>query len=128
MFSLRFGPMTTKTSEPTSDDPRLLRLDSRDNVLCVAQPLSAGDEIAVAGRSIVIAEPLTYGAKLASQPIPAETPVVKSGVPIGIATRDIQPGELAHVHNVRGDYLPTYGHATQATYFGRTDAAPKPSE
>jgi hypothetical protein len=39
--------------------------------------------------------------KIALRAIPANTPVIKYGVPIGIATRDIQPGEWVHLHNCR---------------------------
>ena len=29
-------------------------------------------------------------------------------MPIGSATRDIEPGEHVHLHNMKSDYLPTY--------------------
>jgi hypothetical protein len=34
--------------------------------------------------------------------------VIKYGVSIGSATRDIELGELVHLHNMKSDYLPTY--------------------
>jgi altronate dehydratase len=48
------------------------------------------------------------GHKLALAPVAAGEKVVKYGSPIGSATRDIQPGEYVHLHNLRSDYLPTY--------------------
>ncbi|MCB1126322.1 MAG: UxaA family hydrolase [Verrucomicrobiae bacterium] len=116
--------MTSSLEDTHPDvDPRLIRLDPRDNVLCVARPLAAGDSVLMAGRPVRIGEQLPHGAKLASQAIAAGAPVRKYGQPIGVATRDIAPGELVHVHNLRSDYLPTYLHTTQDDYF-RHPAAP----
>ena len=34
--------------------------------------------------------------------------VTKYGAPIGVATKDIAPGDSMHIHNVTSDYIPTY--------------------
>ena len=34
--------------------------------------------------------------------------IFKYGAPIGVATRDIEPGEYVHTHNMTSDYLPTF--------------------
>ena len=43
------------------------------------------------------------GHKYALRPIPAGAPVVKYGLPIGHAIRDIAPGEHVHTHNLKTD-------------------------
>ena len=42
------------------------------------------------------------GYKFALHTINRDTAVIKYGEPIGLATADIQEGELVHVHNVEG--------------------------
>ena len=34
--------------------------------------------------------------------------IVKYGMPIGVATEAIAPGEHVHVHNIKSNYTPTY--------------------
>ena len=43
------------------------------------------------------------GHKLALRPLAAGEQVIKYGIAIGRATRDIQAGEHDHVHNVKGE-------------------------
>lgn len=52
--------------------------------------------------------PLGLGHKIALRRIEAGEKVVKYGAPIGSATRRIEPGEHAHLHNLKSDYLPTW--------------------
>lgn len=98
-------------------DARLLRLDPRDNVLCVARALSAGTVLSVEGHALTLSRDFAHGDKLACRPITAGTPVLKYGQPIGTATQDIPRGEWVHLHNVKSNYLPTYQHGTQARFF-----------
>ena len=48
---------------------------------------------------------IPLGHKIALRPIAAGEKIVRFGVPVGIATADIAPGRLVHVHNVRSQYL-----------------------
>lgn len=100
-----------------STDPRLLRLDPRDNVLCVARKLPAGTVLQFEGRTVTLARDFAHGDKLAGCPIATGTPVLKYGQPIGTATQDIGCGEWVHVHNLKSNYLPTYLHQTQDRFF-----------
>jgi altronate hydrolase len=50
---------------------------------------------------LALREPVGFGHKVARRAIARGDPVVKYGVPIGIATQDIHPGEHVHVHNCR---------------------------
>jgi hypothetical protein len=51
---------------------------------------------------------IPLGFKIASCNIATNESIVKYGVSIGSATRDIVRGELVHLHNMKSDYLPTY--------------------
>lgn len=103
----------------SSNDPRLLRLHARDNVLTVIAPLGFGDRITVGSAAITVSAALAIGHKVATEPIAAGAKIVKYGAPIGSATRDIAAGEHVHTHNVRSDYLPTFLREDQAQYFAQ---------
>jgi len=93
---------------PTRNDPRLLLLDDRDNVLVVRARIRAGEAIDVEGARIVISGELPLGHKLARRAIAPGEKIVKYGAPIGSATAALRAGDHAHVHNVKSDYTPTY--------------------
>ena len=92
---------------PTTD-PRLLRLASEDNVCAVTKTIEAGERLQIEGRIVQVAVGIPVGHKIAVASVSAGLPVVKYGLPIGSATRDIQPGDYVHTHNLKSDYLPTY--------------------
>lgn len=89
-------------------DPRLLQLAPEDNVAAATATLAAGESILIAGRRVVLGQAIPTGHKVAIAPIRVGEKVRKYGAPIGSATRDIEPGEYVHTHNVKSDYLPTY--------------------
>ncbi len=92
-----------------TDDPRLILLDPRDNVLVVRSRLRAGDALDLGGGASSVADkdvPLAH--KLARRAIAAGEKILKYGAPIGVATADIPAGAHVHVHNLRSDYTPTY--------------------
>lgn len=60
-----------------------------------------GSSIDVEGNRIVFRDDVEYGHKFAVRKIPAGEPVIKFAETIGIAKRDIDVGEHAHVHNVQ---------------------------
>lgn len=78
-----------------------IQIHPRDQVAVALQPLSFGDECAVNGRRVRLAQDIPMGHKFALESIRQGMPVVKYGCPIGIAKTDIAPGEHVHVHNVR---------------------------
>jgi len=85
-----------------------IRLSPLDNVVVLARGVPAGTTIEVEGRPLGVSVPLALGHKLAFRPIAAGEKILKYGVAIGSATRDIAPGEHVHLHNMQSDYLPTY--------------------
>ncbi len=90
-----------------SIDPRLLQLAPEDNVAAAKTTIPAGDSILIADRQVVLGQAIPTGHKVAIARIAAGEKVRKYGAPIGSATRDIEPGEYVHTHNVKSDYLPT---------------------
>jgi SAF domain len=90
------------------NDPKLLLLDSADNVLVAIQTLEAGDVLTVGGQRVTVPLRLSLGHKLAARDIRAGEKIFKYRVPIGSATQDIAVGEHVHLHNMKSDYLQTY--------------------
>ena len=84
-----------------------LHIAEQDNVM-VALRLIAGGTVV---DGVTVASDVPPGHKIATRPIPAGQIVLKYGYPIGVATRDISPGEHVHSHNLtstlRDDFDPS---------------------
>ncbi len=74
-----------------------------DNVLVATRDLAVGTELNGATPGLRVQHSVPMGHKVASRLIPAGTPVLRYGQPIGIAAQDIEAGQHVHVHNVRLD-------------------------
>jgi len=98
-------------------DQRLLRLDSRDNVLTVRSVIAAGESFCVAGRRVTAVERLAVGHKVAACDVPLGGKIIKYGASIGSASCGIAAGDHVHTHNLHSDYFPTYLRENQARYF-----------
>ena len=83
-----------------------LMLSPKDNVATSILEAAPGVEVRVRlGKEVRLVkalEKIPFGFKIAVARIPRGTSVFKYGEPIGIASRDIEPGQLVHVHNVEG--------------------------
>ncbi len=88
-------------------DPRLILLDEDDNIVAVARPIKAGENVLIDGAIHALDAEVGLGFKLARRAIAADEPIVKHGARIGIATTAIAAGALVHTHNVRSAYLPS---------------------
>ena len=95
-------------NEPKPAASSILRLNPEDNVGVVTGEVAAGERLTFEGQEIRAADRLRMGHKLALVRIAEGETILKWGLPIGSATRPIQPGEAVHVHNMKSDYLPTY--------------------
>ena len=95
-------------SELAITDGRLLFLNPRDNVCTAISPIASGVSLDIGGKQVVVKQSIPLGFKVAACNIAINETIVKYGVPIGSATRDIVLGELVHLHNMKSDYLPTY--------------------
>lgn len=89
-------------------DPRLLLLSREDNVFVTISHVLNGEELRVGGVAVAVPQTIPLGFKVAARRIAAGEKIVKYGAPIGSATRDIEAGEMVHLHNMKSDYLPTY--------------------
>jgi altronate dehydratase small subunit len=83
-----------------------LVLHKDDNVATAVSPLEAGDNITVEkGDDTVrvrLVHSLPFGHKFALKDIGRGDRIIKYGETIGLATKDIRPGEHVHLHNVEG--------------------------
>jgi len=88
----------------TQPETRAFQVNPGDNVATALDDLAAGT-VRILGQAaappVECIEAISLGHKIALKLIPAETPIVKYGVPIGIATTDIAPGAWVHLHNCR---------------------------
>lgn len=97
-------------------DPAIL-LHPQDNVATALRDLAPGAEVRVAldalTYTVTLAEEVAFAHKFALRDICAGEEVLKYGMPIGRALRDIRAGEWVHVHNCRshrwGYYNDKYG-------------------
>lgn len=112
----------------TSTSP-LIRLHAADNILVAKAALSLGQDLPDLGLKVRAQVPA--GHKIAATAIAAGAPVRKYNTVIGVASRDIAPGEHVHTHNLQFvefdrdphfcedvtpvDYLPE---SQQATFMG----------
>jgi len=91
-----------------TDGSGVLLLARGDNIAVATSDLPAGAEREIDGQKVVLAARVDVGHKFAIRSIPSGSRIVKYGAPIGVATRDIEPGEYIHTHNMISDYLPTF--------------------
>lgn len=80
------------------NDVLTIRLHNEDNVVVTLSDLKIGTALENNGATTRDAVPA--GHKVATSPISKGKYIYKYGQIIGIATRDIQPGEHVHIHNV----------------------------
>lgn len=82
----------------TENSQATILLNARDNVAVARRSIPVGGET---GRDGLIALDLIgRGHKVALKPIATGEEVLKYGQVIGVATQDIEPGRLVHLHNL----------------------------
>jgi len=82
----------------TASKPLTIRLNRADNVAVARVDLAAGTEISE--ERVTCRDPIPSGHKVATAFIPSGEAVRKYDQIIGFASRDIQPGEHVHTHNL----------------------------
>lgn len=82
------------------DENKLLLIHPQDNVAIALDALKKGTVCLVGGMDIILKEDIEAAHKVALDTIHTGGQVVKYGLPIGTATREIRPGEHVHIHNV----------------------------
>ena len=88
-----------------SERPPIVVLDREDNVGVATEMIQPKQMLSIAGTELNAAARVDRGHKIALRPIVAGAPVTKYGQPIGVATRDIVPGEHVHTHNLTDDHI-----------------------
>lgn len=88
-----------------------LVISPRDNVATALEPLEPGRALDLAAGTLVVAEAIPRGHKIALRAITRGESVIKYGSTIGTASEDIGAGAHVHTHNVastrgRGDLAP----------------------
>ena len=77
-----------------------------DNVGIATCDIAPGEcARALRGRRIAASERIPQGHKIALTDIEPDTPIVRYGVPVGVATAAVAAGCLVHVHNVASRYF-----------------------
>jgi altronate dehydratase small subunit len=92
------------TVELHSATKRAIRVNAADNVATLMDDV-AGGWVTIYGPEapleIQALEPIAHGHKIALDALPADAPIVKFGVPIGLSTAPILRGQWVHLHNCR---------------------------
>lgn len=85
---------------------RALIMHPKDNVATAVEEIKAGEKVAVplAGDfvTLIAAETIPFGFKLALQEIPQNEIIRKYGETIGRASSMISKGAMVHIHNLDG--------------------------
>lgn len=79
----------------------ILQISPKDNVAVALQPLAAGAAGQGAANNLIAGQNIPQGHKMALAALEKGQPVVKYGHSIGVATRNIGPGEWVHTHNMK---------------------------
>ena len=80
---------------------KFIKINPKDSVAVALELLPEGSNVKWDGEAITVAEDIPQGHKFALCPIKEGERVIKYGNPIGIAAKDIRPGEWVHTHNIR---------------------------
>ncbi len=76
-------------------------IDKNDNVAVALNNISKGTIVSVNDNDIALYEDIMAGHKFCIKNIGNGDMVIKYGLPIGLATKDISAGEWVHTHNLR---------------------------
>ncbi len=91
-----------KNHSPTNLSEVAIRLDEADTVAIAKQDLPSGLLLELpSGQAMTVQQPIPYGHKIALKPVQAGESLLRYGQVIGFASRDIQPGEWVHSHNLQ---------------------------
>jgi hypothetical protein len=84
---------------------RCFQVNAQDNVATMLDDGAVFVEVlGVNPRRLILADQIALGHKVALRDIQAGEPVVKFGVAIGRASRDIRAGQWVHLHNCSSNF------------------------
>lgn len=84
---------------------KFVQLHTIDTIVIALQNYEANTIITVNGVEIKLKEAIDFGHKIAIKSIKKKDKILKYGLSIGSATKEISPGEHVHSHNMETDYL-----------------------
>ena len=87
---------------------KLVQLSEADNVAIAIIDLHKQDIVELNGCDLKLCDHIPTGHKVAIREIATGDKVIRCAMPIGSATANIPVGALAHVHNLKSDYTPTF--------------------
>lgn len=87
---------------------RLILLDPQDTVFIVSNSIAAGEVVCMNETSFLFEKEIRIGHKLAAKETKACGKIIKYGVLIGSATKNILTGEHVNLPGMKSDYIPTY--------------------
>lgn len=93
--------------------PQLIQINRADNVAITLQALRKGEQASLGERVFTAQGDIPADHKLALSPIACGEKIIKYGMPIGIATADIRPGDHVHSHNMRSGLSGLLGYTYQ---------------
>lgn len=85
-----------------------MTLHTNDNVLICCQMLKVNELISINDSSVKVLNSIDVGHKVAKAPLKTGDKVIRYGVSIGSATKDINIGEHVHMHNMKSDYISSH--------------------
>lgn len=100
----------------------LVHIHAEDTVAVATRPLAAGERLELNGLALVALGDIPKGHKIALYRHETGQPVLKYGCPIGRTTRDVEPGEHVHTHNLTS----TLSDSTELAYAARPPVATAP--
>jgi altronate hydrolase len=92
-----------------------IKINAADNVAVALRDYEKGETLRMDGDTVTLAEPIARGHKFTLAALPAGTPVIKYGFPIGYTKEAVGKGCHIHVHNLKtglGDDLSYEYHPT----------------
>jgi altronate hydrolase len=105
---------------PTAENSAIL-LSAADNVAIARVPLSPGQVLRIAGTEIRVTEAIPMGHKVALRAMRPGDSFRRYGQPIGVATREVEPGQHVHTQNLAFE-----DHATEFRFPAADQAFPEP--
>jgi hypothetical protein len=83
----------------------IIQLHNDDNIVVALKTYEKGSVIKINDLEIELKESVGFGHKIAIELIPKQSQVLKYGLSIGSALKEIVPGEHVHSHNLKTDYI-----------------------
>ena len=89
-------------------------MNDEDNVFVCCKQLLSGCSITLESSEVTMTVDMTVGHKIARRAITQGEKIIKYGVSIGSATKDIAFGEHVHMHNMKSDYIASHTRQSRA--------------